>query len=100
MTTSALSTHNPVVSHGPAHYRTTAHGTQVVIPTRCPTGRHNLAVDTCRIYETDHTLHVTCLPCATQSETACAWSFMTHGRTALSAEFDDQPYQDLLRTKP
>jgi hypothetical protein len=96
MTTSATSNNIPAVPHGPAHYRTTAHGTQVVIPIRCADGRHVLATGTCRIYETDHTLHIKCLPCAAESRTEHTWSLTTDGRTALSAEFDDQPDHDLL----
>lgn len=100
MTTSTTSHNMPSVPHGRAQYRTTTHGTQVVIPTRCANGRHVLATGTCRIYETDHTLHVTCLSCVAESRTAPTWSLATDGRTALSAEFDDQPYHDLLRTTP
>jgi hypothetical protein len=43
---------------------------------------------------------VTCLPCVAQFRTDHTWSLTTDGRTALSAEFDDQPYRDLLRTTP
>jgi hypothetical protein len=87
----------PPQPHGPARYRTTAHGVQVVIPTRCPSGRHLLTTDTSRIYESNDTLHVTCLPCTNEARAVHTWSLTTQGRTALSAEFDDQPYLDLLR---
>nr|CEL22990.1 hypothetical protein [Kibdelosporangium sp. MJ126-NF4]CTQ90130.1 hypothetical protein [Kibdelosporangium sp. MJ126-NF4] len=93
------STDTPATPHGPAHYRTTAHGIQVVIPTRCPHGPHLLTTTTCRIYETDNTLHVTCLVCADAGQSDHTWSLTTQGRTALSAEFDDQPYLDLLRPR-
>jgi hypothetical protein len=47
-----------------AHYRTTGHGTQVVlVPTRCPAGFHVLANDGYRIRETDQTLHISCQAC-------------------------------------
>lgn len=99
MTTPATSTDSLASAHGPARYRTTAHGIQVVIPTRCPRGLHVLTTGTCRIYETASTLHVTCLACAETPGAEHTWSLTTQGRTALSAEFDDQPYLDLLRPR-
>ncbi|ALG11890.1 hypothetical protein [Kibdelosporangium phytohabitans] len=99
MTTPLTSTNSPAPAHGPARYRTTAHGIQVVIPTRCPSGQHRLTTNTCRIYETESTLHVACLACAEAASTEHTWSLTTQGRAALSAEFDDQPYLDLLRPR-
>jgi hypothetical protein len=81
--------------HGPAQYRTTEHGTQVVIPTRCPSGRHVLATDGYRIVETEHVLHVQCQACPETSQTD-RWSLTTNGNRAVSAEFDDRPYTGLL----
>ncbi|MCE7010200.1 hypothetical protein LWC34_46465 [Kibdelosporangium philippinense] len=92
MTTSATT------PHATARYRTTAHGTQVVIPTRCRRGQHTLSAETSRIRETDDQLHVTCLACLANAETDHTWSLATHGRKAISAEFDDQPYHDIIRT--
>ncbi|ONI90083.1 hypothetical protein ALI144C_03390 [Actinosynnema sp. ALI-1.44] len=99
MTMPVTSTNSPATPHGPARYRTTAHGIQVVIPTRCPNGVHRLTTTTCRIYETENTLHVTCLACAEAANSEHTWSLSTQGRAALSAEFDDQPYLDLLRPR-
>ncbi|WP_173139958.1 hypothetical protein [Kibdelosporangium persicum] len=98
--TTPMTSNNAPRPHGQARYRTTAHGLQVVIPTRCPSGRHVLSTDGCRIYETGTILHVTCRSCAGQSIVDHTWSLTTHGRKALSAEFDDQPYHSLLRTAP
>jgi hypothetical protein len=99
MTTGVSSSDTPTTSqpHGPAQYRTTQHGTQVVIPTRCPSGRHVLATDGYRIVETDHVLHVDCHACADASQ-AGRWSLTTNGEQAASAEFDDRPYTGLLGT--
>jgi hypothetical protein len=91
MTTGVSSSDSTTV---PAQYRTTEHGTQVVIPTRCPSGRHVLATDGYRILETEHVLHVQCQACPEGDR----WSLATNGNRAVSAEFDDRPYQSLLGT--
>jgi hypothetical protein len=72
-----------------ARYRTTAHGTQVVIPAHCRRRKHRLSAETCRIRETEDTLHVTCLACVDEGAADHTWSLATHGRKAFSAEFDD-----------
>ncbi|SMC64657.1 hypothetical protein [Kibdelosporangium aridum] len=84
-------TSNNIPSHGPARYRATAHGLQVVIPNRCPSGRHVLTSETCRIYETVDTLHITCPSCANDPKVESTWSLTTHGRTAQSAVFENLP---------
>lgn len=85
--------------HGQARYRTTGHGTHVVvIPTHCPTGLHVLTNCGYRIYETGQTLHIDCQACD-QAGHDHGWSLTTNGRHAASAEFDDEPYTELLKNQ-
>jgi hypothetical protein len=97
MTTGVSSSDTPTTTkpHGPAQYRTTEHGTQVVIPTRCPSGRHILATTGYRIVESEQVLHIDCQACTEASQTG-RWSLTTNGNRAVSAEFDDRPYTNLL----
>jgi hypothetical protein len=53
-----------------------------------------LATDGYRILETEHVLHVQCQACPEGDR----WSLATNGNRAVSAEFDDRPYQSLLGT--
>lgn len=92
MTTSATNNTTTSVAHGPAHYRSTALGTHVVIPAHCPSGKHALTTDTCRIYEADYVLRATCDLCVQTGRPDHAWSLTTDGREILSAELDGQPY--------
>ncbi|CAM3760388.1 hypothetical protein KIPE111705_23630 [Kibdelosporangium persicum] len=87
-------------THGPAHYRTAGHGHQVLVPTRCPSGLHQLSATGYRIYETDRTLHVTCQSCVTDDRPNHTWTFTTDGRQAESAEFNNTPYAHLLTDTP
>jgi hypothetical protein len=81
-----------------ARYRVNEHGTHVVIvPTRCPSGRHQLAVSGYRIIEASDTLTVSCHRCTEMSHPDHSWILATGGRQAQSAEFDDAQYTDLLR---
>lgn len=83
--------------HGRAHYRTTEHGTRiVVVPARCPTGLHVLTNVGYRIYEADQTLHIDCQACD-EAGNDHGWSLTINGQQAASAEFDDSPYTELLK---
>jgi len=93
LTSNVDTTRNP---HGRAHYRTTEHGTHVVVvPTRCPTGLHVLTNVGYRIYEADQTLHVDYQACDEAGHDH-GWSLTINGQQATSAEFDDGPYTELL----
>lgn len=83
--------------HGRAHYRTTEHGPVVVVPTRCPSRRHVLTNVGYRIVETRQTLQVSCDACI-QTGPDSGWSFATNGQQAVSAEFDDEPYAELVNS--
>lgn len=81
-----------------ARYRVNEHGTHVVIvPTRCPSGRHLLTASGYRIIETSETLTVTCQECAGATHPDHSWVLATDGRRVQSAEFHDTPYAGLLR---
>lgn len=81
--------------HGRARYRATEHGPVVVVPTRCASGRHVLTNVGYRIVETGQTLRVGCAACD-QTGPDGSWSFITNGQQAVSAEFDDDPYAELV----
>lgn len=90
--------------HGHAVFRANGHGGRVVvIPTRCPSGLHALAKSGYRASEVDYPtgrfgriLRVSCAACRTIPRPDHAWTLMTGGQQADSAEFDDGPYATLL----
>lgn len=80
-----------------ARYRTTGHGSQVVVvPTHCASGLHVLTNAGYRICESGHTLQVTCQTCVDIARTDHSWFFTTNGQPAGCAEFDDSLYLDLV----
>jgi hypothetical protein len=81
--------------HSRARYRTAEHGAVIVVPTRCPSGLHVLTNVGYRLVETEQTLHVSCDACV-HAGIEGGWSFATNGQQAVSAEFDDRPYVELL----
>lgn len=98
MTTGSTSgVHDTVHLHGRVRYRPTEHGPVVVVPTRCPSGRHVLTNVGYRIVETGQTLQVGCDACV-QTGPDGGWSFITNGQQAVSAEFDDEPYAELVNS--
>jgi hypothetical protein len=48
------------------------------------------------ICESGQTLQVTCQACADSGDAEHSWLFLTNGQQAGSAEFDDEPYLDLV----
>ncbi|MFI6098159.1 hypothetical protein ACIA8G_21575 [Lentzea sp. NPDC051213] len=81
-----------------ARYRTIAHGAHVVVvPACCPNGLHVLTGTGYRVYETGHTLRVSCQQCTQLGRPDHSWTFATNGQRAASAEFDDEPYAELLK---
>jgi hypothetical protein len=72
-----------------ARYKTTGHGRQVIVPTRCRKGLHELSTAGYRIYETENTLHVACQSCIDLASRNHTWTFATDGNRVESAEFSD-----------
>lgn len=87
--------------HGDATFRTNEHGgLVVVIPTRCPSGLHVLTEVGYDASEREYPiadfgriLWVVCKACKRIPRPDYAWSLVTGGQHADSAEFDDAPYR-------
>jgi len=83
--------------HGWAAFRTNGQGTRVVVlPTRCPSGKHVLTQVGYRATEHERVLHVSCEACTEIPRPDHAWALKTGGSRADAAEFDDAPYAELL----
>ncbi|MCP2164920.1 hypothetical protein [Goodfellowiella coeruleoviolacea] len=80
-------------SHGRARYRVDGTGNRVlVLPMRCPSGRHVLPTTGYRTTSRDGVLHVECTACATASSPDHAWRLDLAGELPPTAEFDAEPY--------
>src|SRR5690242_17952117 len=93
---------------GRAVFRTASHGGRVVvIPMRCPSGLHVLTEVGYGAWEGEYPYGdfgripwVNCRACSDAPRADHSWALMLGEQRANSAEFDDEPYAELLGTAP
>jgi hypothetical protein len=90
--------------HGHAVFRDDdSVGHVVVVPAHCPSGLHALTAASCDVRETTDPnarfgaiLKISCAACGALPRADHSWSLTTGGQHAVSIEFDDEPYADLI----